>query len=78
MKTGNIKIIDGKEWKLTLSGNVSGTKVNAEKTAKKMREMGYNARVIKYSFVSGRAKDSKGKTFKKITKTRYDVFYRSK
>lgn len=72
----NTKIIDGKEWKLTLSGNVSGTKSNAEKTAKKMREMGYNARVIKYSFVSGRSKDSKGKTIKKITKTRYDVYYR--
>lgn len=78
MKTGNIKIIDGKEWKLTLNGNVSGTKANAEKTAKKMREMGYNARVIKYSFVSGRVKDSKGKTTRKMTKTRYDVFYRSK
>jgi hypothetical protein len=38
---GNTKIIDGKEWKITLSGNVSGTKANAEKTAKKMRDMGY-------------------------------------
>jgi hypothetical protein len=78
MKSGNVKIIDGKEWRLTLSGNVSGTKSNAEKTAKRMREMGYNARVIKYTFVSGRSKDAKGKTFLKIKKTRYDVFYRNK
>jgi hypothetical protein len=72
------KIIEGKEWRLTLSGNVSGNKSNAKKTAKKMRDMGYNARVIKYTFVSGRAKDSKGKTTLKVKKTRYDVYYRSK
>ena len=41
------KIIDGKEWKLTLGGNLNGTKSKAEKIAKKMRKMGYNARVIK-------------------------------
>lgn len=37
---GNTKIIDGKEWKLTLNGNVSGTKANAEKTAKKNARYG--------------------------------------
>jgi hypothetical protein len=74
----NTKIIEGKEWKLTLSGNVSGTKVNATKVAKRMREMGYNARIIKDTFVSGRGKDSKGKTILKIKKTRYDVYYRNK
>jgi len=72
----NTKIIDGKKYNLTLSGNVSGTKINAQKTAKKMREMGYSARIVKSEKITGRIKNSKGETTKEFKTTRYDVFIR--
>lgn len=72
------RIIEGKKYTLTLSGNVSGKKANAEKTAKKLREKGYSARVIKTKKVSGRSKDNKGKTMKVFKRLRYDVYYRKK
>ena len=70
----NTKIIDGKKFNLTLSGNVSGTKINAEKTAKKMREMGYSARIVKSEKVTGRSKNAKGETTKVFKTKRYDVY----
>ena len=72
----NTKIINGKKYDLTLSGNVSGTKINAEKTAKKMRELGYSARVVKSEKVTGRSKNAKGATTKVFKTKRYDVFIR--
>ena len=74
----NTKIIDGKEYRLTLSGNVSGTKSNANKTAKRFRKDGYSARIVKTKKVSGRSKDSKGKTTSVFKSLRYDVYYRKK
>jgi len=70
----NKKIIDGKEYRLTLSGNVSGTKVNAIKTAEKMRKLGYSARIFKLTKYTGKVIDVKGKTIRTIKTTRYDVF----
>ena len=68
------KTIGGKKYKLTLSGNVSGKKQTAKNTAEKMRELGYSARVIKRNLVTGRVKNAKGKTTKKIKSSRYDVY----
>ena len=68
------KRINGETFKLTLSGNVSGKKITATKTAEKMREAGYKARVIKEEIVTGRAKNAKGETTKKFKTTRYNVY----
>jgi uncharacterized NAD-dependent epimerase/dehydratase family protein len=68
------KKINGETYRITLSGNVSGKKTTATKTAEKMRELGYNARVIKQNIVSGRTKNEKGVTIKKFKTTRYDVY----
>jgi len=72
------KIIGGKKYNLTLSGNVSGRKATAEKTAERMRKAGYSARILKEKRVSGRGKDSKGRTILKTYSTRYNVYIRKK